>query len=355
MILQARPTEVNPTNSFRNSLIVLLVALFLALPFFLDPYFLHILIMTFLFAYLSRSWDLIGGYAGQFFLGPVAMFGIGGYTSTLLSVHFGLPPWIGMLVGGILGTIVGVLLCYVSFRFGLKGIYFGLVTLTFPEICRVIVLNLNVFGGVNGILIPFKERSALGSLLYMQFEGKIPFYYISFLMMLLSLYVMHRIQKSRSGYYYMALRENEDAAEAVGVDTLKYKLMVTGIGCFFLAIGGTFHAQYLMMVNPESFFGIGVTLEIIIRSIVGGVGTLFGPVIGSFILTPLSDISRAVLGGYRGVHLMLFGAIIVAIIIFLPQGVGEWLGRGYRFLEARFEKRMPFSAKEDKDESTKNK
>jgi len=346
---------VNRTNFSRTFLSVVLLALFLVAPFFVGPYFLHILIMTFLFAYLARSWDLIGGYAGQLFLGPVAMFGIGAYTSTLLGVHFGLSPWIGMLAGGVMGTIVGVLLCYVSFRFGLKGIYFGLVTLTFPEICRVIVLNLDAFGGVNGILIPFKERSPLGALLYMQFAGKIAYYYMSFLMMLLSLYVIHRIQKLKSGYYYLALRENEEAAEAVGVDTLKYKLMVTGIGSFFLAVGGTFHAQYLMMVNPETFFGMDFTLEVIIRSIVGGVGTVFGPVIGSFILTPLSDISRAILGGYQGVHLMLFGAIIVAIIIFLPKGVGEWLGRGYRFLEARFGGKMPVSVKEDKDDFAESK
>jgi branched-chain amino acid transport system permease protein len=355
MILETKRPGVNRSLFVRKFLFGVAIALFLVLPFFLDPYFLHILIMTFLFAYLARSWDLIGGYAGQFFLGPVAMFGIGAYTSTLLNVHFALPPWIGMIVGGFLGTLVGVLLCYVSFRFGLKGIYFGLVTLTFPEICRVLVTNLNVFGGVNGILIPFQERSALGALLYMQFDGKLPYYYLAFLLMLLSLYVMHCIQKSRSGYYYLALRENEEAAEAVGVDTLRYKLLVTGIGCFFLAIGGTFHAQYLMMVNPESFFGIGFTLEVIIRSIVGGVGTLFGPIIGSFILTPLSDLSRAFLGGYRGVHLMLFGAIIVAIIIFLPQGVGEWLGRGYSFIERRFGNRMAVSTKEDRDEPIKNK
>lgn len=348
--MKTNRSEVNRSNGFRNSLIVVLIAIFLALPLFLDPYLLHILIMTFLFAYLSRSWDLIGGYAGQFFLGPVAMFGIGAYTSTMLAVHLAVPPWIGMLAGGVLGALVGALLCYLSFRFGLKGIYFGLVTLTFPEICRVMVSNLDFFGGVNGILIPFKEKSPLGALLYMQFNGKLPYYYISFLLMLLSLYVMHRVQKSKSGYYYLAIRENEEAAEAVGVDTLRYKLTVTGLGCFFLAVGGTFHAQYLMMVNPDSFFGISFTLEVIIRSIVGGVGTLLGPVIGSFLLTPLSDISRGILGGYRGVHLMLFGAIIVAIIIFLPQGVGEWLGRGYRFLESRFQKKRPFSAKEDKNE-----
>src|SRR5512135_1974888 len=122
MILNKKHPGVNRSNSFRNILIGLAIALFLALPFFLGPYFLHILIMTFLFAYLARSWDLIGGYAGQFFLGPVAMFGIGAYTSTLLNVHFALPPWVGMLAGGLLATIIGVLLCYVSFRFGLKGI-----------------------------------------------------------------------------------------------------------------------------------------------------------------------------------------------------------------------------------------
>lgn len=318
-------------------MLILAIILFLALPLFLNPYFLHIMIMTFLFAYLSRSWDLIGGFAGQFFLGPVAMFGIGAYTSTLLNVHFNLSPWIGMVVGGILATAVGTALCYLSFRFGLKGIYFGLVTLTFPEILRVIVTNLGVFGGVNGVLIPFRQNS----LLSFQFAAKHPYYYISFLMMLLSIYVMYRIEKSKSGYYYLAIRENEEAAEALGVDTLKYKLICTGIGCFFLAMGGTFHAQYLMFVSPDTFFGIAFTLEVIIRSIVGGVGTLFGPIIGSFILTPLSDISRGLLGGYQGVHLMLFGAIIIAIILYLPQGIGEWFGRLYDYSRNRFDRNVP--------------
>lgn len=326
----------HPANSFRNVLLIFFLVLLLVLPFFLNPYLLHIMIMTFLFAYLSRNWDLIGGFAGQFFLGPVVMFGIGGYTSTLLNVHFNLSPWIGMVPGGILAAATGMALCYLSFRFGLKGIYFGLVTLTFPEILRVVVTNVGFLGGVNGVLIPFRQNS----LLYFQFAGKLPYYYISFLMMLLSIYVMYRIERSRSGYYCLAIREDEEAAEALGVDTLKYKLICTGIGCFFLALGGTFHAQYLMFVSPDTFFGIAFTLEVIIRSIVGGVGTLFGPVIGSFILTPLSDISRGLLGGYRGVHLMLFGAIIIAIILYLPQGVGEWFGRVYDGFRVRFDRNV---------------
>ncbi len=328
---------MNRSNSFRNFLLIGAIILLGILPLFLNPYFLHIMIMTFLFAYLSRSWDLIGGFAGQFFLGPVAMFGIGAYTSTLLYVHFNLSPWIGMGIGGILAAATGMGLCYLSFRFGLKGIYFGLVTLTFPEILRVVVTNLGVFGGVNGVLIPFKENSVL---LFQFPDNKLPYYYISFLMMLVSIYVMYRIEKSKSGYYYLAIRENEDAAEALGVDTLKYKLICTGVGCFFLALGGTFHAQYLMFVSPDTFFGIAFTLEVIIRSIVGGVGTLFGPVIGSFILTPLSDISRGLLGGYGGVHLMLFGAIIIAIILYLPQGVGEWFRKLYDCFRDRFEKKV---------------
>lgn len=336
-MIRKRP-GVNNANLFRNFVVIFFIVLFLVLPFFLDPYFLHIMIMTFLFAYLSRSWDLIGGFAGQFFLGPVGMLGIGGYTSTLLYVHFNVFPWIGMVAGGILGMAIGISLCYLSFRFGLRGIYFGLATLTFPEILRVIVLNLEIFGGVNGVLIPIKENS----LLHFQFDGKIPYYYISLFMMLLSIYVMYRIEKSKSGYYYIAIREDEEAAESLGVDTLKYKLIVTGIGCFFLSMGGTFYAQYLMFVSPDSFFGIFVTVEIIIRSIVGGVGTLLGPIIGSIILTPLSDISRGILGGYRGVHLMLFGVIIIMIIIFLPQGVGKLLEALYGNLRALFEEKIPF-------------
>lgn len=307
-----------------------LIVLFLLLPHFLSPYLLHIMIMTFLYAYLSRNWDLIGGYTGQLFLGPAAMFGIGGYTSTLLYVHFGIYPWIGMVAGGLLGMLVGVLLCYVSFRCGLTGIYFGLATLTFPEICKVVVTNVDVLGGVNGVLMPIKGTSFLS----FQFDSKIPYYYIAFFMMLLSIYVMYRIERSKKGMYFLAIRENEDAAEALGVDTLRYKLISTGIGCFFLAMGGTLHAQYLMFVNPDTFFGMGFTTEVIIRSIVGGVGTLLGPVLGSFILTPLSDIGRALLGGYRGVHLMIFGVIVILVILFLPHGVGRWLGTRIERFEA---------------------
>jgi branched-chain amino acid transport system permease protein len=328
-------------NRLRNASLIVLIILFMVLPHFLSPYLLHIMIMTFLYAYLSRNWDLIGGYAGQLFLGPAAMFGIGGYTSSLLYVHLGLTPWIGMWIGGFLGMVVGVLLCYVSFRCGLKGIYFGLATLAFAEICKVIAVNVDFLGGVNGILLPVKGSSFLA----FQFDSKIPYYYISFFMMLLSIYVMYRIERSKSGFYYVAIRENEEAAESLGVNTLKYKLISTGIGCFFLSVGGTFHAQYLMFVNPDTFFGLAFTTEVIIRSIVGGVGTLLGPILGSFILTPLSDLSRAVLGGYRGVHLMVFGIIIILIVLFLPNGVGRWFGKYWERAEIGSRK---------EDESTEN-
>ena len=332
-------TEGQNKGLFKYLFLGALLVFFLILPFFLDPYLLHIMIMTFLFAYLSRSWDLIGGYTGQNFWGPSAMFGIGGYTSTLLFVHLKLTPWLGMLIGGILGMIVGILLCYVSSRFSLRGIYFGLATLTFSQIGMTVVLNVDAFGGVNGVLLPLIRGN---SLLQFQFHGKIPYYYIAFFMMMLSIYVMYRIEKSKSGYYYIAIREDEDAAQALGVDTLKYKLIPTGIGCFFLAMGGTLHAQYLLFVNPD-FFGLPFTIEMIIRSILGGVGTLFGPIIGSFILTPLSEISRGFLGGYRGVHMMIYGVIMILFMLFLPRGVGAWLEKLYDHLKNLFEGKIRFS------------
>ena len=297
------------------------------------------MIMTFLFAYLSRSWDLIGGYTGQNFWGPSAIFGIGGYTSSLLFLHFKLSPWLGMLIGGIVGMIVGILLCYVSSRFSLRGIYFGLATLTFSQICMIVVLNINFLGGVDGVLLPLIKGN---SLLQYQFHGKIPYYYISFFMMALSIYVMYRIEKSKGGYYYIAIREDEDAAQALGVDTLQYKVIPTGIGCFFLAMGGALHAQYLLFVSPD-FFGLPFTIEIIIRSILGGVGTLFGPVIGSFILTPLSEISRGFLGGYRGVHMMIYGVIMILLMLFLPHGVGAWFEKLYDHLKSLLKGKTRFS------------
>jgi branched-chain amino acid transport system permease protein len=285
--------------------------------------------MTFFYAYLSQCWNILGGYAGQLSLGPVAFFGIGAYTSSVLYVKWGLTPWFGLLFGGVLATLVGSFSGYVSFHYGLRGPYFALVTLTFAEILRIVALNLDWIGGAAGIQIPLKGSSFY----HFQFQSRVPYYYIILFLIVLVIYITQRIEVSRLGNYLVAIRENEDAAEAIGVDTVRNKVHATALSSGLMALGGTFYTQYILFIEPEMGFGFHLTIEIILRAIIGGLGTVFGPILGSFMLTPLSELTRAYFakGGSYGLHLVIYGAVLVAVVLFLPEGVikraASWYGK----------------------------
>jgi branched-chain amino acid transport system permease protein len=293
------------------------LVLLVALPPFLSKYQLEILISVLFWAYLGIAWNLLGGYAGQFSFGHAAFFGIGAYTSTLLLLRVGVTPWVGMLVGGVLAAAFGLFEGYLSFRYLLKGPYFSLVTLAFAEMLRVIAVNTKAVGSSLGLVIP-TTQSAPQLLI---FAGKLPYYYLILAMGTLALALTWKIGHSRLGFSLAAVRENEDAAETAGVDALATKLRAMGLSSFLTALGGTFYAQYFAYIDPTITFGPSVSIGALLPAIVGGAGTALGPVLGSFVLTPLSELTRFALRGRAGADVMLYGAVLVLVISFLPQGI----------------------------------
>lgn len=306
---------------------IILIAVLFILPVFIDTHLMHILIQIFFFTYLACSWNIIGGFVGQLSLGHALFFGIGAYTSSALFVRFGISPWIGILAGGILSAAVAYLIGQFIFRYRIRGVFFAMVTLAFAEIAGTVVGQIRFLGGTEGILIPLKKNSFW----VYQFADKWPYYYIIVIMMLLMLLVSYLIKKSKYYSYFTAIRADEEAANALGVDAKKYKTRALVISGFFTALAGTYFAQYYMFIEPSTTFGAMVSVDMIIRPIIGGVGTVMGPVVGSFIMTPLGEAIRAVVGsGYSGAHLFIYGVVLVAICIWMPRGVLPYLVRWFK-------------------------
>ncbi len=303
-----------------NLLVILLLGALLAfIPLGIRKDFLiSIFINIFLFAYLGQCWNILGGYAGYLSLGHTVFFGIGAYASSLLFSSFGINPWVGMVAGAILATVVGIIISYLSFRYGLRGIYFAMITLAFGVIFRVIFNNSEFLGGAQGILIPLKEPG----LTTYQFGGKLGFYYVGLILVMISLVITWFISRRKFGYNLLAIKDNEKASEALGIPTNRYKLLATCLSAFLTALGGTFYAQYLMYISPETVFDLNLSIEIVLVVIVGGMGTLFGPVLGAFVLIPIGELTRALLKeGAMGMHVIVYGIILIAFCLLLPNGL----------------------------------
>jgi branched-chain amino acid transport system permease protein len=302
-------------------LLALGLAALVAVPPLLPKYTLEVLISILFFGYLGACWNILGGYGGQFSFGHAAFFGIGAYTSTLLLLHWNVSPWLGMLAGGALATAFGLFAGYLSFRYGLRGPYFSLVTLAFAEMLRVVAVNWKAVGSSLGLVVP-NRGSAPAMFL---FAEKLPYYYVILVMALGAVWITRVIERSRMGYALAAVRENEDAAEAAGVDALSTKLCAMAVSSFLTALGGTFYAQYFAYIDPSLTFGPAISIGGLLPAIVGGAGTVAGPLLGSFVLTPISEVTRALLRGRAGADIMLYGLILILVISFLPNGLMGWL------------------------------
>jgi branched-chain amino acid transport system permease protein len=295
------------------------------LPHLLSSYLLHVVILILYFSFLGSAWNIVSGYAGQFSFGHSAFFGVGAYASSLLYVKSGISPWIGMLGGGVWAAGLGAFIGYLTFRYKLKGAFFALSTFAFSEMLRIIALNWSLTGKAMGILIPLKEG---GSFEAFQFVSKLPYYYIILLMVLCILSVSYGLDHSKLGYYFKAIREDEEAAGSLGINILKYKTMALALSAFFTAFGGTFYAQYMFYIDPDITFGTNVTIEMIVRTMLGGAGTVFGPLIGSAVLESIAEVTRSFLGEYKGVSLMLYAAVLIFAMIFFPHGLVGLAKRG---------------------------
>jgi len=305
-------------------LLAAVFAILMILPLVLDNYALGIFVMIFFWAYVGQSWNVLTGYTGHISLGHALYIGIGAYTSTYLAQAYGLSPWLGMLIGGIIAGIIGLFLGFLGFRFGIRGVYFVILTIAFAEITRLVVSHIEALGSFSGIFLDFDP-----SFWNFQFRGNTPYYYISLGFMLASLVAVRLIETSKLGRFMVAIREDEEAAQALGVNTFKYNMMAIVISAFMTSLAGAFYANFIFYLHPNTLFGMSLSIELILRPIVGGLGTLFGPVIGSFILTPLSEISRAYFarGGLEGLHLILYGILAILVVLFMPKGIIAYMKR----------------------------
>ncbi len=300
------------------------LAVLAVLPAVLGPYALSVFINILFYAYLGQAWNIVGGYAGQLSVGHAAFVGIGGYTAAVLAAETGLTPWVGMLAGGALAAVLGGVIGYLGFRFGLRGFYFVLLTVAFAEVCRIVASNWERVGGAVGLYITFT-----GDPRQMQFQDDRAWYYIALALTALATAIVWGMERRRFGIYLTAIREDETACEALGVPTFRHKLGAMVLSSFLTGLAGTFYAYRYSSLQPGAVFGIPLSVEIVIRPIVGGAGTLLGPIVGSFILTPLAELSRAWFGqgGWHGAHLIVYGVLLVAVVLFLPQGAVPVLGR----------------------------
>jgi branched-chain amino acid transport system permease protein len=307
---------------------LLVIAVLLALPLiFTDQFILHNLILVLLAAYFAMSWNILGGFAGQFSLGHCAYTGIAGYTSTILLLQWNVSPWLGMFAGGFIAVLLSIAIGYPTFR--LRGPYFVLATIALGTILKDYFSNTaNVFGlninGTSGLLIPLRHHAPL----YMQFSNKSGYYWLMLTLFLIVLFVSYLIKRSKLGYQLTAVAENQDAGAALGVNVVRVKLYAGMISAFFTGLGGVFLAQYNLYIDPLQFFGFSLSIDMALMTIVGGTGTILGPVLGAVIMRPLSEITRMLLGGARaGAHGMVYAILLILVVLFMPKGLMGLFGR----------------------------
>jgi branched-chain amino acid transport system permease protein len=330
MSSNSRKTSRNPFHPQVYVPLALVVFLFILPILPRNPFYEDLILMIFFWGTLAAAWNLVGGFAGQISLGHTAFFGIGAYTSTLLWLKFGLSPWFGMFAGAGLAILVAIGIGVPCFR--LRSHFFALATIAFGEVLRHVASFWRGLteGGV-GLLIPFKPE--IGNFM---FRSKIPYAYIALGLMLLIILVSYIIRNSRFGFYLISLREDQDAAETLGVNTSRYKLFALIISVFFTAISGTFYAQYLLFIDPDTVFSLPFSIELALLTIIGGLGTVIGPIIGSFILTPLDVLLRGYLGGISaGLNFIVYGIVLIVAVIYFPHGAAGWLRTWYEPLLRR--------------------
>lgn len=307
----------------RRVLLIIALGIVLILPLFIKgPYILHSICMIILYAYLATSWNLVGGFAGQLSLGHSAFLAIGAYTSTMLYIETGLTPWIGMIIGGIIAAVIAILIGLPSFR--LRGAYYALATLAFAEGFRRLLESTSsigkfTLGGAEGLSVPIAVDGTIWDL---QFLSKVPYYYIFLVFLIIIILVSWNLERSKLGYYLTAVREDEDAAKALGINTRNVKLIAAGLSAFFTAMGGTLLAQLIRYLEPASIAGFNFSAQMVFLAIVGGIGTVFGPLFGAVLLVTIGEYTRATLGDFiPGFHLILYGVAVVLVIRFYPKGI----------------------------------
>jgi branched-chain amino acid transport system permease protein len=324
-------------SAWKIAALAVLAMVLLALPQVVKSSFaVDIFVRILLFAFIGTAWNLMGGYAKQLSLGHAAYFGLGAYTSTILQINYDISPWIGMVVGGVVAAIASLPIGWLCFR--LRGPYFTIATIATAQALMLIFLKFRDFAwGAEGTTIPNLGTAPL----MMQFENKSSYYYVVLGLLLLSLLVTWLIERSWIGNYLVAIGEDEDAAEAIGVNAPKMKRDIYMISAFLTALAGTFYTQYIYFIDPATAFSFSISIEAALVSIVGGIGTLWGPLIGTVLLETTSALLQSWLGSsIGGVQLTVYSLILMAVILWRPTGLMGMINE----VRQRFAARKPAQA-----------
>jgi branched-chain amino acid transport system permease protein len=307
---------------------IVLVALACA-PFVANRYFLSVLTLILYLAYVGQAWNLVMGFCGQLSLGHALYVGLGGYVAALLWLEFGIGPWMGVFAAVAVAMAFGAVIAWLGFRFGIEGVYFSLLTIAFAEFTRIGFDNMAITGGAGGLFIPYEEKR-LGEWWNLR-GGQWMYYYIALLLAAGAVTLTAWLARSRLGYQWVAIREDEAAARALGIDAFAAKMKAMLISSAMTAIGGVFYAFYYNTLFPSQMFDMSRSIELIMAPIVGGLGTVFGPVVGAFVLTPMGEVLIAATEGLGfnapGTKAVFYGAMLMVIILLRPSGLWPWLAR----------------------------
>src|SRR3954463_274291 len=312
--------------------LAILGAFLVALPAFAGNYALSVATLILYFAYTGQAWNVMMGFAGQLSLGHALYVGVGGYAAGAIFYHWGIGPWAGLWVAMALCVALGLLIGFLAFRFSISGVYFALLTIAFAEFTRIGFDHLNFTGGPGGMFLRVAQRDTWD---LANFRGPPLMYYYAILALTVAAFLMcFVLLKSKAGYYWQAIREDEEAARALGINSFRWKMLAVAISSAMTAVSGVFFAFYYNNLFPEQIFHISRSIEIILGPIIGGIGTLFGPVLGAAILTLLSDsITEALAAlGWEipGIKQVFYGFVLLAVVMFLPNGIWPPIARRLR-------------------------
>jgi branched-chain amino acid transport system permease protein len=320
---------------------IVVIALFLFPNFVKSSYALHMMILIFLSVSMGESWNILGGYAGQYSIGHAAYFGIGAYVTTLLMQDLNIPPWFGLWGGAIVALLVALVIGSICLR--LLGPYFVLASISVAEIIRLLVSICKPMNAAEGIIVPTLPTLSIGGFAITDFATKVPFYYIGLTLALITIAITYSIQHSRIGYFLQAIRDDQNAAYSLGINPALHKNIALCISAVLTSLAGSFYAVYVGFIDPPGVFGIDTSTQILLICIIGGTGTIYGPVIGSLVLVPLSEALRSNLiakaifmtgivsersnvgiflkTNLSHAHALIYGILIVVVILFMPDGV----------------------------------
>jgi branched-chain amino acid transport system permease protein len=279
----------------------------------------NFIMMALYAALLSQAWNILAGYGGQFSFGHALFFGTGAYVHAIAQMQWGLSAWVALPIAAAVSAMVGFFVGALSFRYGLKGSYFALVTLAFAEVFRIVALSVPWTGAGVGLMLPLREGAA-----FMQFSSRKGFALFILAFVLLALLTTWYLKNSRLGAYLQAVRDNEDAARAVGVNPTRVKLIAIALSGAFMGVAGTFYLQVFQYIDPAIAFGPATSVEALVGAIVGGIGTLWGPVVGAFGLHLLGDLTRNLFGNLPGLNMVIYGLVLIFVVMFAPRGIAGW-------------------------------